>query len=439
MVAGVSQLPQLQVRVSPQMIAFAGVLAMSQPELEARVERELTDNPALEQADTVRCLTCGMPMAGSCSRCGPPASFTAGVSSTPPEVAGWPTPRQQLVAESALLVPAADRWLVEYVVADLDACGLLGCSSEDLALRLQVDAERVRRVVRALREVGPVSLAARDVPEALLLQLEPWERSGTAPPVTRAVLKHHLADLAGGRLGDIALALSVSVDEVAAVLAFVRNQLQPPSLPDPPPSYPPPPCPDVVIDRVQGTAEFDVRVIEPTAVRLQIASSYRVVAEAGSATGRLTAEQRATARHQIDRAADFLDHLEQRTSTLLRVARMVVDRQHEFLCRGAVAHCRLTRSEVASSLGVHESTVSRAVRGKLVRLPWGEVMAFSALFGGAVDIRECLRQLISHESEPLSDGALALALAAQGHVVARRTVAKYRSQLGIPAQDARRR
>ena len=283
-----------------------------------------------------------------------------------------------------------------------------------------------------------MSLAARDVAEALLLQLEPWERSRAAPPVTRAVLTDHLADVAAGLLGKVAMALSAPVDEVAAALTFVRDRLQPPSLPDPPPSYPPPP-PDVVISRVEGAAGYDVRVIEPAAVRVQLAASYRCLAETGPASDQLTAEQRATARDQVDRAVDFLDRLAQRSSTLLRVARIVVDRQSEFLRRGAAGHRRLTRSEVASSLGVHESTVSRAVRGKLVRLPGGEIVAFSALFGGAVAIRECLRQLVTQESEPQSDGALARALADHGHVVARRTVAKYRSQLGIPPQDARHR
>jgi RNA polymerase sigma-54 factor len=119
------------------------------------------------------------------------------------------------------------------------------------------------------------------------------------------------------------------------------------------------------------------------------------------------------------------------------VAEQVVERQREFLRLGPRFLHPLTRAEVAATLGLHESTVSRAVSGKLALLPSGRVMPLAAFFDVSLGPRETLRQAIDAEPRPLSDGELARLLASRGHPVARRTVAKYRAQLGIPAHSAR--
>jgi RNA polymerase sigma-54 factor len=136
-------------------------------------------------------------------------------------------------------------------------------------------------------------------------------------------------------------------------------------------------------------------------------------------------------RRDVDRATAFVLRLDERRATLRRVATATASRQRAFLRHGAAALRPLTRADIAAELGLHDSTVSRAVAGKHVQLPSGRVMPFAGFFEAAAPVRDALARLVAAESRPLSDGELATALRRDGHPVARRTVAKYRGQLGI--------
>jgi RNA polymerase sigma-54 factor len=158
---------------------------------------------------------------------------------------------------------------------------------------------------------------------------------------------------------------------------------------------------------------------------LQVAESYRAAAGAPLVD------------EGIARASRFIDGLSRRTSTLLRVAQVVVARQSGRVVEGPRAHLPLLRRDVAAELGIHESTVSRSVAGKHLLLPCGDTVAFGALFGTARGVQQCLHDLVAAETVALSDAELASALAALGHRIARRTVAKYRADMGIPPQRLR--
>jgi RNA polymerase sigma-54 factor len=118
-------------------------------------------------------------------------------------------------------------------------------------------------------------------------------------------------------------------------------------------------------------------------------------------------------------------------SVLNQVAATAVRRQKDFLERGPAGHVPLTRSDVARELGLHPSTVARAVRGNVLRTPGGEFIDFKELFGGGVAVRAEIAELLRGSAS--IDAQLCIALRARGYTVARRTVAKYRAQLGIPA------
>ena len=117
--------------------------------------------------------------------------------------------------------------------------------------------------------------------------------------------------------------------------------------------------------------------------------------------------ERRRLREYLTRARTFLTGLEERAATLLRVARHVAVRQHRFLREGPAAHAPLTRAEVAAAIGVHESTVSRAVAGKRVRLPDGRVVGFATLFGASGSVQATLKAIVAAETRPLSDTELA--------------------------------
>jgi RNA polymerase sigma-54 factor len=140
----------------------------------------------------------------------------------------------------------------------------------------------------------------------------------------------------------------------------------------------------------------------------------------------------------VERADRFVTAVARRERTVQRVGDAVVVRQAGSLTGGPSARRQpLTRREIAGELGLHESTVSRVVTGKHVRLPSGRTVTLASLFGPGHDVQDCLREVIGAERIPLSDSALAAALGRRGHRVARRTVAKYRAELGIPEAGRR--
>jgi RNA polymerase sigma-54 factor len=123
--------------------------------------------------------------------------------------------------------------------------------------------------------------------------------------------------------------------------------------------------------------------------------------------------------------------MRQRRETIRRIAEYLIERQGGFLRHG-VRHLEpLTRAEVAAALGVHESTVSRATANKYVQIPNREIVPFSHFFTASLSIKDVIQELIAHETAPLTDQDIVEILRKRGMTVARRTVTKYRGQLGI--------
>ncbi len=183
----------------------------------------------------------------------------------------------------------------------------------------------------------------------------------------------------------------------------------------------------------------EMRDAERYAVRVDLVYRrlYRAI-EQGRPTNRDDAEH---VRLAVQRARQFIRAIEQRRETVRRIAEEVANEQVDFVARGPAYLRPLTRIEIARRLGVHESTIGRAVAGKFVMLPSGEVVALETFFDAAQPVKMALQQLVDAETAaaPLSDARLAEALASQGFAVARRTVAKYRQELKIPPASQRRR
>jgi RNA polymerase sigma-54 factor len=140
----------------------------------------------------------------------------------------------------------------------------------------------------------------------------------------------------------------------------------------------------------------------------------------------------------IERARMFMAALEHRWGTLRRIGEFLVCYQADFFARGPRYLKPLTRAEVARQLGVHESTISRAVSDKIVQLPNGRLVEMSDLFDRSLAAKEAIRELLASADGPLSDGEIATKLQEASFHLARRTVAKYRSQLHMPAMGHRK-
>ncbi len=152
---------------------------------------------------------------------------------------------------------------------------------------------------------------------------------------------------------------------------------------------------------------------------------------ATSAHAAVSTDEREYVRGQVERARQFMTHIRERRQTMNKVTAYVVRRQVEFLRRGPRYLRPLTRAEVAEALDLHESTISRATAGKWVMLPNRQVVPYATFFTPALRVHDVLRELVDEEEKPLTDQQLVALLTVRGFPIARRTVAKYRKQMGI--------
>lgn len=400
--AALTLAPALTQRASPALVAFAELLVQPWGELDELVAHELADNPALERRDEPPLV---------------PGGRTEPARDPGALAADEPTAAEVLLADARLLLEPPDHPLAALLVAELDEHGFLPHGAHD---------RRVARVLAALREAGPCWIGARDARECLLLQIERRERDdGRAYRLQRLLVRDHLEALARGALGRIAAATGTTRAEVEAARDWLRRELTPYPGFAGSARQPPPVVPDVVIAR---------RRDEPAALDVEVAGADGL---AVSALYERLERDDPGVRRDVERARAFLARLAERRATLRRVAAATVARQRPFVDGAPAALQPLTRAQVAADVGVHESTVSRAVAGKHVQLPCGRVVPFSGFFQAAAPVRDALVRLVAEEPRPLSDGELAAALADRGHRVARRTVAKYRGQLGILPQALR--
>jgi RNA polymerase sigma-54 factor len=436
--------PALALRATPALVNFTQLLALSVGDLQGVIEQQLNENPALDRVEHQGCIVCGQTLDGRrCRICtGGVRAVGSSAGQTPVDsmqvLAERRTVGERLLAEVAPMLGSAGRVIAEYVIADLDGRGLLDRDASELGRDLGVESSAVSEVIEVIQSVGPPGICARDLTECLLLQVDDWERRGRAPSLLRPLVAGHLEDLARGRLGTIARALDATQAEVAAAREFLRSNLRPfVTFSAPPDQVVPSLVPDVILRaRPEDPDRFEVDVVDRFGVRVDPAF-VTLARQSGEHRGLLTDDERRQVVQQVARARMFLSGLGDRSATLRAVAEQVVERQRKFVRDGRRGQVPLTRADIARDLGIHESTVSRAIRDKHVQLPAGHVVPFADFFGSAQSVHDCLRAIVAAEGRPLSDAELAGELGARGHRVARRTVAKYRAQLGIARQPVR--
>lgn len=410
-----------ELRVAPALLTLARLLELTAVGLHQAIAQELEANPALEALE--------LPAA-------PPGAGRPDDDARLMRVAAPVSLADALLSDLRASLPAADHALAALVVGSLDERGLLDETPQSLARAAGVERRRVEAVLAALRELGPPGIAARDPRACLLAQLDALPR-GEAPPLARPIVADHLDDLAAGRLRAIARALGAAPDEVEAARAFIARRLWPyplqaalggPAEPDRR-AYR---APDLIFRR-DGDG-FSAELAAAPGRALQLSPAYAELAERAASLPAAEAEH---VRAHVERARLFLRSLRRRGETLQRVGAALAARQAPFLRDGPRALAPLTRIQLARELRLHESTVCRAVADKTARLPDGALWPLDGFFDAARPAREVLRELVAAEAAPLSDQQLAAMLAERGHPVARRTVAKYRDELGIPPQHRR--
>ncbi len=335
--------------------------------------------------------------------------------------------------------------LAERIISTLDARdgGYLRTPLADLlpAGHTSEDRAKAEQALAIVQSLEPTGIAARNLSECLLVQLKP-----KLPHFDemRTLIKSHLEDLAENRLPQIARKTGYSIELIQDVRAELHNL-------NPKPgaafmeTYVPNVTPDIILEQDED-GEYKVRLDDDRIPTLFISDYYRSRLQDPSST----VEEREFIKRKISSAQWLIDSIEQRRSTLTRVAEAIVEHQKKFLDEGPEAIEPLKMQQIADRVGVHVTTVSRAVDDKWIQTPRG-ILPLKRFFVGGTQtedgedvawdtIRLKLQELIDHEdkSDPYSDEHLVDELKKIGLTVARRTVTKYRKKMGIPSSRQRR-
>jgi RNA polymerase sigma-54 factor len=305
-----------------------------------------------------------------------------------------------------------------------------------------VPASEVERVLRSVQDFDPAGVAARDLGECLRLQLLQLSPAPAEKPAALKLVNGPIGALASRDEAHLARDTGLSVEEVRGGLALIQTLQPRPGRPFQPheSDYV---APDVHVAKKNG--RWRVTLNAEHCPRLRVNPYYqRMIRRADTSQEQLTLKQ------HLQEARYFINSLEARNETLLKVAQCIVEEQRAFLDLGEEAMRPLVLRDVAERLGIHESTVSRATANKYMLTPRGlyELKYFFSSHvqtteGGtcsATAIQAMIKRLIGTENpaKPLSDSSLADLLLKEGIQVARRTVAKYREALNIPPSHERK-
>ncbi|MDY7573341.1 RNA polymerase factor sigma-54 [Actimicrobium sp. CCI2.3] len=477
--------------LTPQLQQSIRLLQLSTLELHQELEQMLTDNPLLERLDdpldhSVRLLADGALGADGIRQQG--ASEDANAAPSPSESdapasdqvdAGDATPstdsdwsfddvartskapedddaRPQLEAHESTLREflleqmrvtvsnQRDRALVELMIDALNENGYLedtlDAIFERLPAELEIEPEELTIALKLLQSFDPPGVGARNASECLALQIK---RFPDIAMVTRrmalAIVDNHLTLFAQRDFSKLKKALDCDDEDLREAQSVIRQ------------CNPHPGAifgggtsdyvvPDVIVKRTKGG--WQVMLNHDVMPRLRVNAMYANILKQSKGDGSLTS--------QLQEAKWLIKNMRQRFDTILRVAQAIVERQRNFFSHGAVAMRPLVLREIADTLGLHESTISRVTTQKYMLTPHG-MFELKYFFGSHVAtetggeasstaIRALIKQLIGAEDPkiPFSDSKIADMLGEQGMVVARRTVAKYREALKIPPVNLRK-
>lgn len=352
-----------------------------------------------------------------------------------------PSLQQQLLEQLSLSdCPQNLTQAAEFVIGSIDSAGYLTTHPADIAMAAQCSMDDVKKAIKLVQSFDPPGIGASDLRECLLIQLD---RNQNQNSQLRELISKHLEEIARNRLPQIAKAMRISIEELNHLIVKLK-ELTPLPGSALSPSSEHFVLPELTISK-KGN-EYIVDSNDNYLPTLKISQTYLDLLENPDTT----AETKAYIKEKLLAARTLIKSLSQRQSTIRRIAQVIVDSQYDFLENG-VEHLKpLTMQQVADKLGLHETTISRAIANKYLKTPDG-TYEFKFFFSGGYQnedgeeissrgIKEKIKDLIAAEdkAKPLSDNKISKLLKEDGLNVARRTVAKYREQLNIPATNLRR-
>jgi RNA polymerase sigma-54 factor len=344
---------------------------------------------------------------------------------------------QQVVLDD---LPAPVLAALQQLIGNLDDRGYLAQSPSDVALQTGLPYDTVLEALKLLQSFDPPGIGSQTLAECLLAQLRAKGRGDT---LAARMLRDQFELLSRRRIPELSRKLGAAADDVQAAIEEIGKL-------DPAPGRRFAEdnnrvvVPDVVVEK--DGDEWKIHLNSDYIPRLRLSSTYRELI----AKGTLSKEERDYLRDRMRSGKFLIDSIEQRQRTIERITREIIKAQTAFFEQGVSQLRPLTMTQIADIVGVHETTVSRAIANKFMKTPHG-VFDFKYFFttgyqadsGASVSntsVKEMLAELVAIEdkSAPLSDQELVAKLADKGLTLARRTVAKYREELGILPSNLRR-
>ena len=481
----ISQNLSLQQKMAPQLIQSLQLLQMSTLELEMEIKQQMELNPLLEE---------GMDQEESAQETDVEAddglkeeeelpddmeqidwdalledqfdqgSYNSERTEYDPN---WETDREPQENRITVIPPLVDQLreqlvlgdlterqveIGEFIIGNLDEKGYLGCSVEDIVEILGLPTEEIEQVLGVVQGFDPPGVAARDLRECLMLQLRLLEDERRH--LALEIVRDHMEDLTKRRFTRITRALGISEDDLRDALDLIEN-LQP---------YPGSPStsdyaglltletevsyitPDIIVEKVG--VEWVVSLSDGTLPSLRINSSYSQLLKNSRRNGKDEVQTYVT--KKLNDARWLINAIHQRRTTMLKVANYIVRMQMQFFEHGPARLKPMVLQDVADAVEMHVSTISRVSNGKYMQSPHGvfelkyffdsKVSTDSGEDVSARSVKERISRLIEDEdkTKPLSDQEIADSLGKETLQIARRTVAKYRDQLGINSQRYRK-
>jgi len=467
---------QQKLVMTPQLRQAIKILQLQREELETLIDEELAENPVLERAEGEEPLTTGPQTETEIATVDSPTptpqddinwqayldNYSNDMPALPATGSDDDDDDRLNVLENVLTraesladhlseqlrfheLSLEEERIASVIIGNLDVDGYLKVSLEELAASAGVSVELAAYVLQLIQSCDPTGVAARDLRECLLLQLRAQALEGPSgeDPMTALairVVQDHLTVLEGRRFDRLAKDLGVTVEEVTQAIKLITAL-------EPKPGrnfgegeirYV---TPDVDVRKVGE--EYLVTLNEEGLPRLKVSQSYRrMLAGGGDAKDYIQDKLRS--------AAWLIKSIQQRQHTLLQVAQSIVKFQGDFLTYGVSQMRPLVLRDVAEDVGIHESTVSRAIANKYMATPRG-IFSMKRFFTtglkshhgqdvAAESVKEQIRELIASETptHPLSDEDIAKRLSQSNIDIARRTVAKYREAMNIPPSAKRK-
>jgi len=446
---------QVKVRTqsSPGLLLLSKLLMLNSTDLEQQVEQEVQENPAIEKnSDEADSLQPAAPVEDIQTKTFFSDRESLGVrpldadddeSDTWNQFASYISLKEHLLSQVLPGLPEKLHSLARFLIESLDENGYLRIEEEEIAMRFYQPLNVVQEVLEVLQSCDPPGIGARSLQECLLLQLKSLQNDPDLRVELRLVrdaervLSICWDDFVHERKVKVMKRSGLSQERLEEVSTFIRHELVPypgaafqsskGAMADAPRALEP----DVIVRTSLSGFDIEIRGADPSALLLNpyYMQQYRRILQGGA---RLSEQDKEHICHYVERAQLFINALRKRRETLRRIVDYIVRMQTNFFMTGDIRFVQpITRAEVAERIGLHRSTVGRAVRNKLLQLPSGTVVTFDLFFKAANRVALLISQILREQEDcekRLTDAEIAEQLAEMGINVSRRAVAKYRSQ-----------